>query len=1301
MRLYYNAHSSCLLLLLLSSFLTVDCQQTSTERPPSRRVTIPPLIVEEPTQEAAFREGESLQLPCVATGEPQPTYRWQMNQQDFDPSGTDGRIATQPGVGTLIFANPLKRDEAQYQCFAENQVGTAITVKINLRQAYLEPFITTSTINHRPRLGASLTLRCIPPKSFPKADVFWATIVAGQTFTPIDLTDRLTMDPEGNLHIVHVMTEDRRNLQKYACIAHNTVMRLTQQGAYATVDPQGETPENHAPQILWISPTTQVTLRGTIWRIKCIFSGNPTPRVDWYRSGADMPTGRYRTESFGQELVIEDVQMEDEGKYECQGINDEAQTPTIRSFTLKIEAKPYWTRRPESIDAAEKDQAIFYCEAKGLPEPNFFWFLNGVPIEKVPADPRRIAEKNRLIFNNMTKDDAQVIQCNATNKHGYIFANAYLNVLTEPPIVRDPPLIGQKAAEGQTINLNCLVFGSPKPLVVWRKGTEQLTGGRFKVLPEGHLQIQDVSLVDSGSYRCTATNIHGEDSATGSLIVRRKTLIQTRPLDVMVYEGTEAKFTCTATTDPEEVQNLRIDWKKDGQIIDYALAQRIFKNDMDNSLTISGTISLDTGKYTCMASDGLDSDEAEAQLIVQAPPDPPNNVIVRCTNNERKAEIEWQPGKENYAPILNYVIQFNTSFTPDTWIDIATNVTQNTRKTTVVLSPFGNYTFRVLARNKIGMSYPSEHTKTVCTTEPAQPTKNPENVIGEGDMPNNLVIFWTPMPKIEQNGNGFVYVLTWKRADTPGDPEQSYPVDIPDAWHHVIELNNVPAYTPYYISVKAKNSMGDSTLTPIKVLGFSGETEPELYPEDLEVLEHTIMDTTAVLMWTQVDTSPDYIHGFFRGYRIQYGKDSEWPDNIREQDFIINEPPFYPRPRVKRQLGPIKVNYTVKHLPPFTDVRLQIRVLNKYYAGPPSPPIHFRTLVGEPGPPSTFDVTARGSTFFELEWAAPYEPNGELVGYNMSYQTITGLNLGRIQYRDHITDPEATNARLTGLSPDTYYRVYLSAATSRGSGEPIFLDMKTLPANDPSPPTFAITDMNDTMVLIEWEPSRSQNPGSVFYVQYRYRGAYAWLHSPDEYMEYKMYIHDLDPGTTYQVRVVAKNGENAESPSEWQEFHTNGVAPGNYDLKASFWFYGIFLSFLLIILLLVGFIIFKKTTDKWWEQKESDIADQIKHLQAEEAVRQMGLFNAYAETGSREQVAENIHMPLAGAEPIEDEYSDDDDEEDDGGFGGSSAPPYDSVVQPAYPMQPAGYNVQGQPFVNINQPHDLNRSRDSAADTFV
>ena len=56
---------------------------------------------------------------------------------------------------------------------------------------------------------------------------------------------------------------------------------------------------------------------------------------------------------------------------------------------------------------------------------------------------------------------------------------------------------------------------------------------------------------------------------------------------------------------------------------------------------------------------------------------------------------------------------------------------------------------------------------------------------------------------------------------------------------------------------------------------------------------------------------------------------------------------------------------------------------------------------------------------------------------------MIGLNLGRMQYREPMMDPNINSMRLTGLSPVMYYRVYLSALTAQGIGEPIFLDMKT------------------------------------------------------------------------------------------------------------------------------------------------------------------------------------------------------------------------------------------------------------------
>ena len=157
-------------------------------------------------------------------------------------------------------------------------------------------------------------------------------------------------------------------------------------------------------------------------------------------------------------------------------------------------------------------------------------------------------------------------------------------------------------------------------------------------------------------------------------------------------------------------------------------------------------------------------------FYVLEPPDPPSKIEVKCESEADKdnpevtrimAEVFWQPGRDHYAPILYYKLQYNTSFSADTWYDVSlprpkpkVNTTKpyvdplpgilpNATRYDILLSPFGNYTFRVLARNKVGYSKPSQHTTMMCTTEADVPYKNPENVIAEGDRPGNMVIFWT------------------------------------------------------------------------------------------------------------------------------------------------------------------------------------------------------------------------------------------------------------------------------------------------------------------------------------------------------------------------------------------------------------------------------------------------------------------------------------------------------------------------------------------------------------------------------
>ncbi len=63
---------------------------------------------------------------------------------------------------------------------------------------------------------------------------------------------------------------------------------------------------------------------------------SPTPRVDWTRLGSVLP-GRARKESFGMELVIDNLQFEDAGNYECNGINEQIMVPIRRSVTLIVQ----------------------------------------------------------------------------------------------------------------------------------------------------------------------------------------------------------------------------------------------------------------------------------------------------------------------------------------------------------------------------------------------------------------------------------------------------------------------------------------------------------------------------------------------------------------------------------------------------------------------------------------------------------------------------------------------------------------------------------------------------------------------------------------------------------------------------------------------------------------------------------------------------------------------------------------------------------------------------------------------------
>lgn len=94
-------------------------------------------------------------------------------------------------------------------------------------------------------------------------------------------------------------------------------------------------------------------------------------------------------------------------------------------------AVPYFEKEPELQLKAEGETAEFHCVARGKPPPEQYWIYNGMPIKEAPPNPRRIVERNKITIFNLTKADTGNYGCNASNEHGYVYKDVYVNVLGE------------------------------------------------------------------------------------------------------------------------------------------------------------------------------------------------------------------------------------------------------------------------------------------------------------------------------------------------------------------------------------------------------------------------------------------------------------------------------------------------------------------------------------------------------------------------------------------------------------------------------------------------------------------------------------------------------------------------------------------------------------------------------------------------------------------------------------------------------------------------------------------------------
>lgn len=295
-----------------------------------------------------------------------------------------------------------------------------------LRKAFLGNFKNDSIETLEVAEGEPLQLECDAPNGYPSPSIFWMIQTTQGAIKGID-NPRVTLDPTGNLWFSSVTRDDATKDSYYICSAASSAVNEYKLGnrIILKVTPRITKPFR-APTLQSVSPANMFALRGKAVEIFCIYDGAPLPKVAWSKDGKPLRfSDRIVLENYGKSLKIKKTDVNDEGNYCCRVSSDDGETQSS-DFVLKVESPPSFTVEPQSRNVTMNETVEIKCEADGLPEPEIQWSFNGKSIRG--DSQRREISKNKLIVMEVGESDEGNYACYATNQHGYVFKDIYINV---------------------------------------------------------------------------------------------------------------------------------------------------------------------------------------------------------------------------------------------------------------------------------------------------------------------------------------------------------------------------------------------------------------------------------------------------------------------------------------------------------------------------------------------------------------------------------------------------------------------------------------------------------------------------------------------------------------------------------------------------------------------------------------------------------------------------------------------------------------------------------------------------------
>nr|XP_028562401.1 neogenin [Podarcis muralis] len=769
--------------------------------------------------------------------------------------------------------------------------------------------------------------------------------------------------------------------------------------------------------------------------------------------------------------------------------------PTVRTFTPF-----YFTVEPMDTLSVRASSVILNCSAYCESSPKIEWKKDGTFLNLVSDDRRQLLPDGSLLINSVVhskhnKPDEGHYQCVATVESlGTIVSRtAKLTVAGLPRFISQPE--SASVYRGNSIVLNCEVNADLAPFVRWELDHEPLfLDDRVFKLPSGALIISNATDEDGGTY-CCIIEIGGSPKYSDeaeikvlpdSKVCRDQYLCVLRqPSSLTKITGQNAVLPCVATGIPIPV----IRWTRNEE-------ELVTESSKNYLLLAGGTLKInditedDAGTYTCIADNGNETIEAQADLIVQAPPEflkQPSNIYAHESMDiVFECDVTGKP-----TPTVKWVKNGDVVI-PSDYFKIVNE--HDLQVLGLVKSDEGFY--QCIADNDVG-NIQSGAQLIILDHAPATSgplPSAPRDVVASLVSTRFIKLTWRT-PASDPHGDNLTYSVFYTRETVNRERVEntSHPGEMQ------VTIQNLMPESVYVFRVVAQNKHGpgESSL-PLKV---ATQPEVQLPGPAPNIRAFANSPTSITVSWA----TPLSGNGEIQNYKLYYME--KGADN--EQDIDVGG-----------------LSYTISGLKKYTEYSFRVVAYNKHGPGVSTQDVVVRTLSDVPSAaPQNLTLEVQNSKSIMMHWQPPPAGthNGQITGYKIRYRKVTR--------KSDVTDIVGTQLSqlIEGLERGTEYSFRVAALTVNGTGLPTdWVSAETFESDldesrVPEVPSSLHVRPLVTSIVVSWTPPENQNIVVRGYaIGYGVGSPHAQTIKVDYKQRYYT-IENLDPSSHYVITLKAYN----------------------------------------------------------------------------------------------------------------------------------------------------------------------------------